>query len=149
MLTFLKTYWFTIILVVLMACGWQDTTDKLHKEQKSHKQDIQLFKDAQIEADTKAQKERKRLEDEAKTEAKQADAKYSTLLTSYRANLVRLKANQSVSSRSDYSEVPPPESGDGPSGGTLIPITPKDADICAVNTARLQVVQEWATHSRE
>ena len=146
MLPYLKTYWAPICLILLLAFGLSDTKDKLVESKKAHAADVQLFKDAQQLANTKAEEKRKQLEQEAKATAKQADVKYANLLANYRSNLVRLKAAQSSGSGPNYSYVQTPESSDGPREGSKLSITTEDADICAVNTARLQVVSEWANN---
>lgn len=143
------------IAVAVSGAGWAHTSNKLeaertaHQETKdNHEQIVQGFKDAQELADQKAEAKRKEIEKEAKREAEEADKRYNDLYAKYRSNLVRYQqASQGDRSGPDSGEVRTTESGYGPGGGAEFPtvlISFKDADICAVNTARLQVVRDWA-----
>lgn len=135
--------------LVLMAFGWNGTHNTLVKERAAHESVVQSFKDAQLEADKKAEAKRLELEKKATKDAQEADKRYSGLLAEYRSNLLRFKANQSGGSRpnSNYDEAT--SSGPGPGQSTELPsgeliISMKDAEICAINTARLQAVRDWA-----
>lgn len=133
--------------IVLMAFGWHGTYSTLEIEKANHARFVQDVAVAQAEADRKAEAKRKELEQRAINDAKEADLRYGKLLGEYRANLLRLKASQGSSGGPSSSEYQAPASGPGPSTGTqfsTIVITMKDAEICAINTARLQAVYEWA-----
>lgn len=134
---------------IFTAWGWNHTTTALTKEKAAHAADIASFKSAQAIADQKAQIIKQTLQKEAKANADQADASYSNLLTKYHANLVHY-ANQSGSQRSSNSELPATQGGNGPSSDTDLPkelmISGDDAQICAVNTARLVAVHDWAVN---
>jgi hypothetical protein len=128
---------------------WQRTQDALVTEKAAHIQTIKTFKDAQEEANRKAKETKERLEKEAKANAEQADAHYATLLDKYHANLLRFKANQSASLGAGGGAYPATQGGNGPSGSPelseeQIIISLADAKICAVNTARLEAVHDWA-----
>lgn len=133
--------------LVLMAFGWNGTHNTLIRERAEHAQVVQAFKDAQAEANKKAEAKRIELEKKAKEDAEAADKRYGTLLTEYRTNLLRYKATHSSSGGPNRSEVKATESSTGPSPSpelSTIIITVKDAEICAVNTARLISVRDWA-----
>lgn len=137
-----------IVLVVSLEFGSLTACNHEHnlliKERLVHKQDISNFKNAQAVADANAQAIRLTLQKESKANADQADAKYSSLLSEYRANLLRYKADQSGPKQSSDHQLPAPEGGNGPGTGAEISITLDDAQVCAVNTARLQAVHDWA-----
>lgn len=118
--------------------------DKWSDEKLAHKADIASYKTAQEQAEQRVQDTKTKLEQESKQNATEADTKYASLLSKYRLSIKQ--STQSTSSGTGSSEDDVPKSSDGPSTGSeLLTITEEDADICAVNTARLQVVQEWAT----
>lgn len=133
--------------LVLMAVGWHGTYQTLEKERAEHAQFAQQVVVAQAEADRKAEAKRKELERKAIQDAAEADKRYGSLLTEYRANLLRFKANQSSGSGPGGGEVEATASTSGSSEGTQfssIVISMKDAEICAINTARLQAARDWA-----
>lgn len=133
--------------LVLMAVGWNGTHNTLIKERAQHEVVVQSYKDAQVEANRKAEAKRKELEKKAEQDAKEADKRYGSLLAEYRTNLLRFKATQSGGSGPSNSPDQATASSPGPSAGTqfsTIVISMKDAEICAINTARLQAVHEWA-----
>lgn len=148
--------WYVIAVLTLTllvsSCGWQNAHKSLTRERAAHNQTIQTFTDAQAEANRKAEAKRKELETTANENAKQADTKYASLYDQYESNLLRFKASQSDLIRSYRSLIQATKSGHRPSGSAdvldgqtpeLI-ITLADGRICAVNTARLQAVREWA-----
>lgn len=151
-----KTYWrfYLPVLLVLTqlgtAYGWYSTHNQLLKEKAAHQLDISKFKDAQKAADDKAQAEKSILQKESKANADQADASYATLYSQYRSVLLRYnQARSSATEQSDNHQLPPAQGGNGPSASTQVPagsitITLDDANVCAINTARLQAVHDWA-----
>lgn len=151
----IKKYWRFYLPTLLVVSeltslyGWHETHNSLMKEKAAHQLEITNFKKAQADADAKAQAIKATLQKESKANADQADAQYSTLLAQYRANLVRYQASQSGSKRSSNYQFSPAQSGDGSGSGPDIysgslVISMDDAQICAVNTARLQAVHDWA-----
>lgn len=133
--------------LVLMAFGWHGTYNTLATERLEHKQVVQQFKDTQAEANRKAEAKRIELERKATKDAQEADKRYGSLLAEYRTNLLRFKADQSGGSRPNSDQGEAATSSPGSSTGTQfssIVITMKDAEICAINTARLQAVRDWA-----
>lgn len=129
--------------------GWYHEHDSLLKEKAAHQQDINSYKAAQAAATDKAQSEKAILQKESKASADQADADYSTLYSQYRSVLLRYQAAQSRTGVPGDSQLPPAQSGNGPSASPQVPagsisITLDDANVCAVNTARLQAVHDWA-----
>lgn len=129
--------------------GWSHDHNSLLKERQAHQADIVAFKKAQADANTKAQEYRVSLEKESQANADQADAKYATLLAEYRISLLRYKASQGGSVSASDSQLQPTQSSNGPGSGSVVPqgsivISGDDALICAVNTARLQAVHDWA-----
>lgn len=145
----LKKYWKLyfvgglVALNLITAWGWEHEHKSLVQERANHQLDINHFKDAQREADTNAKALAQKLKDEGKAKANEADKKYSNLLAQYRASVLRYKANQSSASSSGNSEFQSAPSSNGPSSSSSILITIEDANICAVNTARLQAVHDW------
>jgi len=136
---------FLAFTTLLMGVGWDHTIKTLHKERAEHVQVVQSFKDTQAEANRKAEAKRVELKKESEENAKNADRRYNDLYSVYRANLLRYKADQGNSVRSNRSELQPTQGGNRPSGSTdVLTITISDANICATNTARLQAVREWA-----
>ncbi len=138
-------------LLLISNVGWYIAYDlrgdKLVAEQTAHQTTIDNYTLAQEKA--KALALEKALEQERKDaqNARKADEAYSDLLGKYNANLLRYQASQRASGRIDLSSTSTTTSGgDSTSESTRISITLTDAGICAENTARLQVVQEWATN---
>lgn len=143
------------VLLVCVQLGtlyeWKHTHDQLIAEQVSHKNDNATFKNAQADANAKAQQIKQTLQKESKANADQADARYATLLVQYRSNLLRYQANQSITSGPYNYQLPTAESSNGPGSGSDLPsntihITLDDAGVCAINTARLQAVHDWAVN---
>jgi hypothetical protein len=144
-------------LALLLVCTnlatysfWQDARTDLKAEQDAHAATIQEFKTKQEVANARAEAIKQTLLDEAKKDAKQADANYASLLSKYNASILRYQTSQSGASRPDNYQLPATQGGDGPGGSTELPveviISLADAKICAVNTARLQAVQAWAVN---
>lgn len=150
----LQKYWKYVILglsVLLnfgLAWGWSSSHQALTKEKAAHQLDINNFKSAQALANKNAQAEALSLKKAGQDAASKADKSYSTLLSRYHSSLLRYGANQSGSGKAGNSELQSTQSGTGPSSSTDLPptitITGSDAQICAVNTARLQSVHDWA-----
>lgn len=155
-LAFFGRHWKTLAIAGLIGTNalTLHACDGVHKdftkEKAAHAADIKSYKDAQAVAERRAAEIKSNLEKENKEKANAADANYSALLSKYRANLVRFQAAQSVPSRpSGGQQDGTTPSYNGPSYSSNIPdgsitITNKDADICAVNTARLQAAHDWA-----
>lgn len=155
LLSNIRKYWrfyLPLILVLLQVgttYGWYRDHNLLMKEKAAHQQDIKDFKTAQTAANAQANAERAVLQKESKVNADQADAKYAVLLAEYRANLLRYKASQSGTQQTYHNQLPATQGSNGPSSGSEVPadtitITMDDAQVCAVNTARLQAVHDWA-----
>lgn len=148
-------YPFQIATGILLVTN-MSTCNSLHnaqaaltKEKAAHVLDITNFKNAQTEANAKAAAAKAALIKEGRHEADQADQNYSALLKRYNANLLRYKASQSGSIRPGNYQLPTAQGGDGSSSSPevsegQIVIDMGDAQICAVNTARLQAVHDWA-----
>lgn len=153
----LTKYWY-LVVIGLLGLGnmftyheWQATRAALAHEKIVHAQDIKDFKTAQAIADANAKAIKLALDKEAKADAAQADASYSTLLAKYHANLLRFSAGQSGAQPTSYHQLPSTQGGDRPGASTQLFVVPTkitisgaDAEICAVNTARLQAVHDWA-----
>lgn len=143
--------WLTASLIltnILFFYEWRHTDANLVKEKASHVKDINDFKTAQTLANAKAVAVQAALKKESQADADQADANYTGLLAKYRASIVRYSTNQSASKQSDHYQLPTTQGGNGPSSDPELPktitIPGSDAEICAVNTARLQAVHDWA-----
>lgn len=151
----LQVKWYYWVIGALAAStlianlGWTHTSKALKQERTIHAQDIANFKTAQTLANQMAEVQRTQLIQESKVNAAKADASYATLLTQYRASLVRYRANIGSGSQANHNQLSTPQGGNGPSTSPQllesITISLPDADICAVNTARLQAVHDWAT----
>ena len=153
-----QKYWQYYLIFLLVAANtfsyheWQHVSTDLHTEKVAHAADIKAFKDAQAEADARAKQIADTLTQQSKAKAHEADSKYRSLYAQYRANLVRYQAAQRASNQSSGGGTGgtaqgPNGSGQGPvvpaTTGPLI-ITAQDAQICAENTAKLQVDHDWA-----
>jgi hypothetical protein len=151
----IETYWYFWLIAVLVAgnlftgWGWQHTKGQLIQEKAAHAADIASYKKAQADANAKAQQERAILQKESKADADQADANYSGLLARYRASLMRYsQTSASAAGKPGDNQLSTTQGGDGPGSSSQLPttltISGADADICAVNTARLEAVHDWA-----
>lgn len=143
--------WLVAVLLfgnVFTGWEWQHTAILLTKEKAAHAADIASYKQAQAAANTLAQNERAILQKESKADADQADANYAGLATKYHASLLRYSKTPGATNVPGNHQLQSPQSSDGPGSSTDLPatlvITGSDAEICAVNTARLQAVQIWA-----
>lgn len=127
---------------------WHHNAQLYQDEKVAHAQDLKNFKIIQEVANSAAEAQRTQLLKEAKANADQADTNYAALLGQYHASILRYQANQRGTEQATDSEHPPAQSGNGPSSSTDLPFTitisGSDAQICAVNTARLQAVHDWA-----
>jgi hypothetical protein len=153
-------YWQYYLIAVLVAgnllsyAEWQRNVSSLSIEVAAHAADIKAYKQAQADALAKAVAEKQILIDSSKAKANAADENYSTLYSKYQSSLLRYKASGSTSSGPTLGEhSDPAQSPDGPGKDSQIPdqvtISMDDADICAVNTARLQAAHEWALKLKE
>lgn len=136
--------------VVVTSLGWYVTDLKLDNEREARANDKLTYENAQKEYENKALQEKMRIENENRNRAKEADKRYSALLSQYNARLVRFRSAQRPVSDPDLPRTPgTAEGGDGPGTSTELPtsviITYEDAEICAENTARVKAIQEWAT----
>lgn len=146
-------YWYLWTIGLLICINlftsweWHRTADALVREKASHQKDIQDFKTAQTIANVKADAIRTALKKESQAHAEQADANYTGLLVKYHASLVRY-AHKSSPKQSDNYQLPTTQSSDRSGTSSDLPptiiITGEDAQVCAVNTARLQAVHDWA-----
>lgn len=153
--TSIQMYWklYLVGLIVLLLTGssfmWHRDADLLRTERTAHAADIKSYKTAQAEAEAKATQEKIKLAQQSKDNANAADKNYSTLLASYHANLLRYQAAKGIGSGPIGSQLASaPQGSDGPSTGAIlsesIAISTDDANICSVNTARLQSAHDWA-----
>lgn len=142
------------VVSVVSSLGWYITDLKLSAEVAARESDKATYEKAQAEYTAKALIEKQRIEERNRENAEEADARYSSLLGKYNDALrVRYEAARSASSRPDLSGTSYPTEGSDRSGTNpelstppsdyLIAITYEDAEVCAVNTARLVVVREW------
>lgn len=154
---------------VVSSLGWYITDLKLDAERSGRQEDRLTYAKAQAEYEAKALREKEETERKNREKAKQADAAYDTLLGQYSTILVRYQAAQRKDWRDNLSLPPPISDGDHRSSGSpqlpppeyvvdrriimedSVVIPMKDAEICAVNTARLIVAREWVldTHPQD
>lgn len=147
-------YWqYWLIGILFLANGFTGyelkvTRDHLKTEVAAHVKDITDFKNAQADADKAAEALKITLTKESKADADKADTNYDTLLAKYRSSLLRFSSGQGNTGAGGNSQLSTTQGGDGPGADTELPksltITGEDAGICAVNTARLVAVHDWA-----
>lgn len=130
------------------AYGFYHEHGKYVAEVTAHKADNAKFVAVQTAANLAAQNEKKQLQTESKAASHEADTNYSALLTKYNTSLVRYASAKGGSSTGGNYKLPATEGLDGPGSNAVIPdqitIPGSDAEICAVNTARLQSAHDWA-----
>lgn len=149
-------YWYLWIIGVLLSLNivtgyeFKTTKDNLAKEVTAHVKDIQDFKTAQETANANAISIQTTLTKESQDNADKADSDYSSLLGKYRASLVRYGAGQGGAKQSGDHQLSTAQSGNGSGASSQFPqgltISGADADVCAVNTARLVAVHDWAVN---
>lgn len=143
------------LLSVVLGYGWKHSSELRAAEKKVCQATIESYKQAQVFAEERIKTETERLRKEGEDRANEADKKYSELLATYRASILRYQANQSVPRRAgDSTASNPPaityEPRESPKlSGSTLTITLDDAQICAENTARLQSAHEWALSLKE
>lgn len=145
-----------LLLTAVVAGGMYYVTNlRLEACEANTQAIVESTRAAAAEAEVAAINDRNRIEEEYREHAAEQAQAYDDLLGRYNASLVRY-ANRGQASR----PAPAPEGGstgsaDGPSSSTDVPddltvtsdlilITFSDAEICAENTARLEVAREWA-----
>lgn len=150
-----------LITTIVASTGWYITGLKLDNVRNLRETDKKTYVAAQAEYTAKATREKMEKEKIDNERAAKADAAYDTLLAQYRANLRVYKSTRSAYSFDNLpSATPAPEGTDGPGGGSQLPapfyganpkqvgdlliIPTQDADICAINTARLLSARPWA-----
>lgn len=139
-----------VVTGMLLYNGRHDLT----VEKAAHQRDIKSYKDAQAQAEDKVKEVTEQLTEKGKQDAKTADQSYATLNAKYRSTLLRYQTLERTSSGPGSSvPVDTTKGGNGNGGDTELPaaltISGDDARICAVNTARLQAIQEWADTLKE
>lgn len=116
-------------------------------EKAGRKQDRDRYVAEQAEYKAKAleAKAKKELQDAKK--AADADNRVNYWRSKFNDSLVRYNraTKGSVGSTNLPGTGAEAKGSDGPSGDSFIPITVNDANICAINTARLLSAHEWAT----
>lgn len=143
--------WLIAFLVLLQVGGgyaiYHEHSNYV-KEVAAHKADNSKFIAAQAAANQTEQNIKQQLQTESKAAKHEADTNYNALLVKYNASLMRYSANKSGSSSAGDNQLSTPQSVDGPGADAYLPvqitISGSDAEICAVNTARLQAAHEWA-----
>lgn len=155
---FLAANW-KYVLVAVLALGlvfttheWQHTSALLKTEKAAHAADVLAVKTASTQAQAKIAAEKAAIVQQNTEKANEADAAYASLLATYHSNLLRSEAASGV--RSGPSGGQSANSAQGPNGSGASPVLPSitsaltisadDANICAVNTARLQTAHDWA-----
>lgn len=153
------------LAVALLAAsvGLYITNLKLDAERTGRMADKNAYVSMQATYTANALAEKQEVERKYREEAKQADDNYNALLGRYRASLLRYRAAQREGGETSASAGSGgTEGGDGsrfspelpapryaldtvifpPKDSIIIPM--EDAEICAINTARLKVVRDWA-----
>ncbi len=134
-----------LVAAVVSTVGWRITSADLNAEKAGRKGDADRYAAAQKDYENKALIAKAQKEKEDADKAAKADASYSALLDKYNASLLRYQAAQRTISHADLpGAAETPKSDDGPSGSSIISIPLRDAQICAINTARLQALKKWA-----
>ena len=161
----IKDYVFmaTAVALIGMTVNWYITDNKLDNvrlelraEEAGRLADREGYRRAQAEYEAEQLAEKARIERENNERMRKADEAYNSLVAEYRANLVRWQRDRAPRGTNSGSNLPaapnPSESSNRSSERTGVPtkyseyvaISPEDADVCAVNTARLKTVREWA-----
>lgn len=113
-------------------------------EKRSHQNDINNYRQAQKSAEEQAQAAKKEQEAQYDKIKSEGDARYVDLRRRFDAALLRLKASGSPPIHTDLSpQSAPPKGPDGAGQNTVVPTTLSDLEICADNTAKALVAQEW------
>lgn len=144
------------LAVVLLSFSLYVTQLKFDNCKDGRQLDRQTYKAAQKESESRALQEKIKKEEEYNVSQKKADKVYTDLAAKFSATVVRLSSAQrspGVDSGLLLEATRSAASGDGPSQDTPFPtggddttifIAKSDAMICAENTARVIVTQEWA-----
>lgn len=141
-----------LLATTLVSSGMYYVTDlRLEASEEARQADGERFARAQAEAEVLALEERTRIEQEYEDRAEERDSELADLLSRYNASLVRYANRSTASGPATSASDRGTEGSDGPSESPVLPsdvilIPYSDAEICAENTARLQVVREWAIH---
>lgn len=139
-----------LFCTTLVASGMYYVTDlRLEACEANTQAIINSTEAAAAEATLEAERDKQRIEQEYRDRAEQADEEFANLLTRYNASLVRYANRSSPSGPAASAESGSTGSVDGASESPVVPndlitIPFSDAEICAENTARLQVAREWA-----
>jgi len=137
------------VAALISSIGWRVTSLSLEAEKSGRAADKAVYEAAQQMAKAKALEEKQKIEKEYNEKAKKADAIYDALLAKYSSAVVRYKANQSPAIRADLpASSGSAEGADRPGRDSEFYegffVRMADAQVCAVNTARLQSAREWA-----
>ena len=140
-----QTYITIGLLVATLAAsaGWYVTGLRLDACKAGRTADRASYHQAQAEATTLAIIAKAAEEKRNEERRQKADEDYRALSAKYHDALGLYKAAVRKASKPDLpGQAPAPGGSDGPGGYTLVP--DGDLVICAMNTARLQVVRDWA-----
>lgn len=142
-------------IVVVTSLGWYVTdlrldtaNEKVKVCNNGRELDRSKYEAAQRQYEADALREKQAIEQRNRERAEEADANYGALRSKYDAAIMRrYNAPRSPVSGNDLPGTPATApSGDRPGPGSIVPeitITVEDAEICAENTARLQIVHDW------
>jgi len=138
---------------LVAGAGWYVTSLRLEACESNTEKIVARTAQVQAEATAAAIEDKNRIEQEYRERAEQTDAELASVLARYNASLLRY-ANRGTTCAPATAPSGSPESSDGPSESPELPtdfvtISYADAGICAENTARLQVVREWAIGLQE
>lgn len=152
------------VALVVTSIGWYVTDLKLDAAVAGREKDRATYEKAQAEYTQKALEEKLQKEKEYNEKQQEADANYSDLLNKYESTLRLYKESQRKIGGYNLPGYPSsPEVSDGQSSGPQLPtaeyaldrrvlervpsdqimIPFVDAQICAINTARVKATKEW------
>lgn len=134
-------------ILVAIAIVWTAYDKGYDQAEIKAKAEISQIKEASAESEALAWRQKNDLEAQYRQKATKADNDYTALNGKYQSSLLRYAGAHSARTASSSSYAVPTVKPDGTSPDTdisKIVISLEDAQICAVNTARLQTAHDWA-----
>lgn len=138
------------LAVTTLATGtmWHVTGLRLDASKAENRALVASYEAASAQATLAAEQNKNEIEKEYRKRAEETDRELGDLLSRYNASLVRYANRSQASGTTSPTPDRGPEGSNGPGESTVLPsdmilIPYTDAEICAENTARLQVVRDW------
>lgn len=151
----IRNYVTVFALVGMTVCyiGWDNTSKELETQVALRAADRANYEAEQSEYEARALEEKMEIERINNERVQEAEANYESVLAGYRNSLRVYQSRESARSTSSRSDLPGPapitEGSDGPTPDPGVPteyltISYADADICAINTARVVATYNWS-----